>query len=111
MRNSFRYLFLSASILLVADSCKREAPNETKYIPKDAVFVFDLNWRSLSDKARQGNVNWDSLVKANTTDMDTSIAKAKKEFENFMRSGIDTTGNVYFFVKTGGSVMEGQRTS
>src|SRR6478672_10652422 len=113
MRNSFRYLFLVACILLVATSCKKAVPNETKYIPKDAVFVLDLNWKSLSDKTRKGNINWDSLVKANTTnvDSDTSIAKAKREFEKFMRSGIDTTGNVFFFVKTGGSMMNGQSTS
>lgn len=112
MKNIFCALLLS-TVLLAATSCKTKTPDQTKYIPKDAVFVFDLNWKSLSDKASKAKINWDSLVRANATEPgdDSSIAKVKREFESFIHSGIDTTSNVFFFMKTGGSIMSGQSTS
>lgn len=112
MKNIF-CAFLFGVMLLAASSCKTKTPDQTKYIPKDAVFVFDLNWKSLSDKASKAKINWDSLVKANVTEPgdDSSIAKVKREVENFIHSGIDTTSNVFFFMKTGGSIMSGQSTT
>jgi hypothetical protein len=112
MKNIFCVLLLG-SVILDATSCKTKTPDQTKYIPKDAVFVFDLNWKSLSDKASKAKINWDSLVRTNATEPgdDSSIAKVKREFENFIHSGIDTTSNVFFFVKSGGSIMSGQSTT
>ena len=113
MKNIFRYPLVFVALAVAITSCKQTAPDQAKYIPKDAVFVLDLNWKSLSDKASKGNFNWDSLFKAAATEPgdDSDLVKGKKEFENFIHSGVDTTSNVFFFTRSVGSVMSGQSTS
>jgi hypothetical protein len=113
MRKVFRYPLVAVALAFAVTSCKKNAPDQAKYIPKDAMFVLDLNWKSLSDKASKGNFNWDSLFKAAATEPgdDSDLAKGKREFENFIHSGVDTTSNVFFFTKTGGSIMSGQSTT
>src|SRR6478735_8027521 len=111
MKKFLRYTLLFAAILLFATSCKKSVPDQAKYIPKDAMFVFDLDWKSLSDKAAKGNINWDSLFRAAAETSDTEFASIKKKVDEFMKSGIDESSNVFFFVKTGGSIMSGQSTS
>lgn len=113
MKNFFQSACLLAFALLAITSCKKAVPDQTKYIPKDAGFVFDLNWKSLSDKASKGNINWDSLYRSAASESgdDTSMAKFKKEFSDFVRSGIDTTTNIFFFIRSGGSIMSGQTTT
>lgn len=112
MKHTLRYALLFATVILVATSCKKAVPEQTKYIPKDALFVFDLNWKSLSDKASKGNINWDSLyTSVADADTDSMMREGKKMMQDFMRSGIDTTKDIFFFVKTGGSIMSGQQVS
>lgn len=112
MKNLLRYALPFALILFIATSCKKSVPDQAKYIPKDAMFVLDLDWKSLSDKASKGNINWDSLFRSAATNVDDSdLATAKKKLDEFMKSGVDESGNVFFFVKTGGSIMSGQNTS
>ena len=113
MKNIFRYPLIFVALILAATSCKKAAPDQAKHIPKDAMFVLDLNWKSLSDKASKGNFNWDSLFKAAATDPgdDSDLAKGKRELENFIHSGVDTTSNVFFFTTSGGSIMSGQSTT
>ncbi|MEP6844677.1 MAG: DUF4836 family protein [Panacibacter sp.] len=112
MKHTLRFALLFATILLVASSCKKAVPEQTKYIPKDAVFVMDINWKSLSDKAAKGNINWDSLYKSVANDeADSIMNKGKKMMQDFMRSGVDTTKDIFFFVKMGGSIMSGQSIS
>src|SRR6266487_4039647 len=112
MKRISRYSYLFVAIFLVATSCKKAVPDQTKYIPKDALFVFDLNWKSLSGKTAKENINWDSLFRSSINPGDdSSIVKAKKRFTEFMHSGIDTEKNVFVFVKTGGSMMSGQSTT
>lgn len=112
MKSTLRYTLLFATILVVAGSCKKSVPEQTKYIPKDAVFVFDLNWKSLSDKASKGNINWDSLYRSMADEhQDSAIAEGKKMMQDFMRSGVDTTKDIFFFAKMGGSIMNGQQVS
>ena len=36
---------------------KKSVPDQVKYIPKDAMFILDLDWKSLSDKTAKGNIN------------------------------------------------------
>lgn len=110
MKNIFRLPLLLTAILFAAASCKKAVPDQTKYIPKDAAFVFDLNWKSLSDKVAKGHISWDSLFHSAVAEQesDTSVNKMRKEVSDFIHSGIDTTSNVFFFVKTGGSMMSGQ---
>jgi len=112
MKHTLRYILLFATILLVASSCKKSVPEQTKHIPKDAVFVFDLNWKSLSDKASKGNINWDSLYKSMADEQqDSEIMEGKKMMQDFMRSGVDTTKDIFFFAKMGGGIMSGQQVS
>lgn len=111
MKKLLRYTLLFAAILLFATSCKKSVPDQAKYIPKDAMFVFDLDWKSLSDKAAKGNINWDSLFKSADVGSDTEFATVKTKIDEFMKSGVDESSNVFFFIKTGGSIMSGQSTS
>ena len=112
MKHMLRYALLFTAIVLVATSCKKSLPEQTKYIPKDAVFVFDLNWKSLSDKASKGNINWDSLYKSVADEeADSAIREGRKMIQEFMHSGIDTTKDIFFFAKMGGSIMSGQQVS
>ncbi|CAN5797922.1 hypothetical protein BH10BAC2_BH10BAC2_30550 [soil metagenome] len=112
MKHTLRYTLLFAIVILVAASCKKAVPEQTKYIPKDALLVLDLNWKSLSDKASKGNINWDSLyTSVADADTDSMMREGKKMMQDFMRSGIDTTKDIFFFMKMGGSIMSGQQVS
>src|SRR6476659_7216731 len=111
MKHIIRYSFFFLVIFFTATSCKKPT-DQIKYIPKDAGFVFDLNWKSLSEKASKANINWDSIFRsAAEPGADSSVAKAKRRFDDFMHSGIDTERNIFVFVKTGGSIMSGQSTN
>src|SRR3954454_5212948 len=112
MTRVIRYSFSFIAIFFIVTSCKKAIPDQIKYIPKDAGFVFDLNWKSLSEKASKANINWDSIFRsaAEASD-DSSVAKAKRRFDDLMHSGIDTEQNIFIFIKTGGSIMSGQSTT
>ena len=112
MKQALRLALLFSTVVLLATSCKKAVPEQTKYIPKDALLVFDVNWKSLSDKAAKGNIQWDSLFNSITDkDADSLMADGKKKVQDFIRSGVDTTKDIFFFVKNGGSIMSGQQTS
>ena len=64
MTRIIRYSFFFIGIFFIATSCKKAVPDQIKYIPKDAGFVFDLNWKSLSEKASKANINWDSIFRS-----------------------------------------------
>lgn len=109
MKRIVHYTLLFVVIIFAAASCKKSAPNQTKYIPKDAMFVFDMDWKSLSEKAAKGNINWDSLFKSVADEGDDSaIAQGRKLMEDFKNSGVDMESNLFFFLKIGGSMMNGQ---
>ena len=110
MKRIAHYSFLFIAIILTATSCKKSVPDQTKYIPKDAMFVFDMDWKSLSEKAAKGNINWDSLFKsvADEDVNDSAIAQGRKLMEDFKNSGVDMESNLFFFLKIGGSMMNGQ---
>ena len=109
MKRIVHYTLLFVVIIFTATSCKKSAPNQTKYIPKDAMFVFDMDWKSLSEKAAKGNINWDSLFKSVADESDDSaIAQGRKLMEDFKNSGVDMESNLFFFLKIGGSMMSGQ---
>ena len=112
MKHIQRYALLFVAILVIATSCKKSVPEQTKYIPKDAMFVFDLNWKSLSEKASKGNINWDSLFRSvSNQEEDSMMREGKKKLDDFIHSGIDTTKDIFFFAKMGGSIMGGQSVS
>jgi hypothetical protein len=111
MKHIARYFLLFAVILFIATSCKKPVPDQTKYIPKDATFVVDLDWKSLSQKASKGNMNWDSLFRSLSQSNDDSLlASGKKKFDDFMNSGVDVEHNVFLFARTSNSIMNGSST-
>ncbi len=112
MKAIIRYSFFLAAVILLATSCKKSVPVQTKYIPKDAMFVLDMNWKSLSEKAAKANIKWDSLFSSlSSNDADSTISEGKKRLEDFMHSGVDLESNVFVYAKTGGSMMNGQSVS
>ncbi|HRI19432.1 MAG TPA: DUF4836 family protein [Panacibacter sp.] len=110
MKSIVRYSLFFIAIISLATSCKKSVPAQTKYIPKGAMFVLDMDWKSLSEKAGKANINWDSLF-SSAAGKNPSIADAKKRFEEFMHSGVDLESNVFMFVQSGGSIMNGQTVS
>lgn len=110
MKRIAHYSLLFIAVIFTATSCKKSVPDQTKYIPKDAMFVFDMDWKSLSEKAAKGNISWDSLFKsvADEDANDSAIAKGRKMMEDFKNSGVDMESNLFFFLKIGGSMMSGQ---
>ncbi|MBG9375689.1 DUF4836 family protein [Panacibacter sp. DH6] len=112
MKQALRLALLFAIVVMIATSCKKAVPEQTKYIPKDALMVFDVNWKSLSDKAAKGNIQWDSLFNSIADkEADSIVADGKKKVQDFIRSGVDTTKDIFFFIKNGGSIMSGQQTA
>ena len=110
MKRIAHYSFLFIAIILTATSCKKSVPDQTKYIPKDAMFVFDMDWKSLSEKAAKGNINWDSLFKsvADEDVNDSAIAQGRKLMEDFKNSGVDMESNLFFFLKIARSSLNRQ---
>ncbi len=112
MKHLARYTSLFVAIIFLATSCKKSVPVQAKYIPKDALFVLDMDWKALSEKATKGNINWDSLFTSIAgPGKDPKLAEGKKHLEEFMHSGVDLESNVFMFVKSGGSIMSGQTVS
>ncbi|NNV55423.1 DUF4836 family protein [Panacibacter sp. KCS-6] len=112
MKRFAQYLTLGLVLILFATSCKKSVPEQTKYIPKDAMFVVDMDWKSLATKAATANIKWDSLFNASVKSSDDSAAsKGIKMLEDFTNSGIDLESNVFVFMKMGGSMMSGQSVS
>jgi len=109
MKHLARYTSLFVAIIFLATSCKKSVPVQAKYIPKDALFVLDMDWKALSEKATKGNINWDSLFTSIAgPGKDPKLAEGKKHLEEFMHSGVDLESNVFMFVKNGGSIMSGK---
>jgi len=112
MKNIQRYAIFFVAIIMVATSCKKSVPAQTKYIPKDAMFVFEVNWKSLSEKASKANINWDSLYSSmSDKETDSIMRQSKQMMHDFMRSGVDTTKDIFFYANMGSSVMNGQSFS
>ena len=112
MKQTLRLTLLFAIVVMIATSCKKSVPDQIKYIPKDALIVFDINWKSLSEKAAKGNIQWDSLFNSFADkNADSLIAANKQKVQDFIRSGVDTTKDIFFFMKNGGSIMSGQQVS
>lgn len=112
MKQTTRMLLLLLITAALVTSCKKSVPKETNYIPKDAFVVLGMDMKSLTDKALQAHINWDSLVKASIDD--NSVEKfdeGKKKWNDFRTSGVDTAGQLFMFVKMGGSIMSGQSAS
>jgi hypothetical protein len=94
-------LSMLAACLLLLASCKN-ANKSGLFIPKDAALVFHINSSSLSSK-----LSWEEIKNTNWyKDAYQEASKdsfAQKLLENPEASGIDTKGDLVFFIKKRGS--------
>lgn len=103
-------LLLFISTILIT-SCKKPVPKQTKYIPKNAVFVATLNTKSLQKKLVKNQATIANILKS-FTGSDTSVNKTKQEWEDLQSSGIDLDENFYVaVVKKGGEMTAGKGTT
>lgn len=110
MKQKMKLLWLLLGAAAFITSCSKSVPKEIKYIPKDAFVVLGMDLKSLSEKSKAANINWDSLMKASIDDA-ADYQEGKKKWDELRTSGIDTAGRLYMFVKMGGSIMNGQSSS
>lgn len=92
-------LFISAAILFTSCSKKNE---EGRMIPKNAMFVFELNTKSLKEKLTWDDIknsNWYNIALAHYQEhYGTTNSGIKKIFDNPANSGIDLNSNLVFFI-------------
>ncbi len=100
-------LIISAAFIT---SCKKSVPKQTKYIPKNAVFVATINTKSLQSKLMKNQATLENIIK-NVSGSDTSVTKGKQEWEDLLASGIDLDENFYVaVVNKGGGMTTGKGT-
>ena len=84
-------------MIIIFASCGKKAPNEAKYIPKDATIVIAIDSKSLGDKMSKGNIPLDTFISRLQKNADTVSAKNKQYWEDFKNSGVSLDNNLYFF--------------
>lgn len=102
-----RIALLALVIVVLATSCSKPVPKQTKYIPKDASFVFSSNPKRLVDKLSSSKIDLDSIMKAAFAE-DTSMLLTSGDIAS---SGLDLSKDVFAFVQQSGSIMNGQSTT
>lgn len=100
-------LLLLIAVALMT-SCKKAVPKQTKFIPKNAVFVATINTKSLQKKLMQNQAAIENIIK-NISGSDTTVSKGKQEFEDLKSAGIDLDENFYVaVVNKGGGMTTGK---
>lgn len=94
-------LLLSAALIT---SCKKSVPKQTKYIPKNAVFVATINTKSLQTKLMKNQATIENIIRS-ISGSDTAINKGKQEWEDIKNSGVDLDENFYVAVVNKGGGM------
>ncbi|MGI8950644.1 MAG: DUF4836 family protein [Chitinophagaceae bacterium] len=110
MKKTLRFSLLLLMIASVVSSCHK-SPKQTQYIPKDATFVIGINPESLQEKLAANHLNLDSLFNSFTDTNSVSSYFRIKNWNDIRTSGIDWENNIYVFVNSSGSIMNGQTTS
>lgn len=101
--------FLFTGIAMIVVSCSSSVPKQADYISKDAFMVADFNTARLAEKAKKGNINWDSLFTNMLKDADpVKSDEIKKQLSKMSEAGIDFQDHFFVFVKMSGSMMNGQ---
>ncbi|WP_291908379.1 hypothetical protein [Chitinophaga sp. CB10] len=93
MKRTISKLLLTAGVAAVMLSACSKVPEESKYIPKEAGLVLELNAKQLSEKLVTNGFTMDKLMQAAQSG---DSAKDAKSWEEAKNSGIDLTSN--FFV-------------
>lgn len=93
---------------VTATSCKKSAPKQTRFIPKDASVVVALHTKSLYEKATREPALLQELFQKISEGNDTAVNKGKQEWEDFKNAGIDLTEDFFVsVVNKGGNMMQG----
>ena len=108
MKKNLLHLLSFATMIIILASCGKKAPNEAKYIPKDATMVIAVDSKSLNDKMNKGNIPLDTFISRLQKNADTVSAKNKQYWEDFKNSGVSLDNNLYFFMLQKGSIQKGQ---
>ncbi|MBV8254601.1 MAG: hypothetical protein JO154_18515 [Chitinophaga sp.] len=99
MKRTISKLLLTAGIAAVMLSACSKVPEESKYIPKEAGLVLELNAKQISQKLITNGMTMDKLIEAaQSKDTADNMAKAWKDAKN---SGIDMTSNFFVSVVFG----------
>ena len=102
-----RNFLLITGLSLFVVSCGTKAPEEAKYIPKDASSVVVFDPMQVKDKLQKGAINVDTLLNKIFSNDSTDL-KAKTFFRGFQDSaGIDWSRKLYFFMKQKSSMTKG----
>lgn len=102
-----RNFLLAASLVVLLVSCGTKAPDEAKYIPKDANMVVVFDPLQVKDKLQKGEINVDTLLNK-VFSKDSTNQKEKTFFKGFQDSaGFDWSRKVYFFMKQKSSMTKG----
>lgn len=109
MAKRFFQFFLFAGIAIIVVSCSTSVPKQADYIPKDAFMVADFNTASLAEKAKKGNINWDSLFTNFLKNAEpVKSEEIKQQLSKMSEAGIDFQDHFFVYVKMSGSMMSGQ---
>lgn len=97
-----RVLLVALSAILVLSSCSK-APEQSKYIPKEASFVASINTKQLEQKLLESGLSNEKILETisktasgadGSEDTSNPVTKGVKDFQN---SGVDLKGTLYFF--------------
>ncbi len=94
MRPTIGIILLSVALT----SCKNNAPEEAKYIPKNATFVLAIDPLQMQDKLEKGGINMDSLF-GKIFKNDDPLSEDRVIFTKLKDSaGINWSKKIYLFV-------------
>ncbi|MDR0792168.1 MAG: DUF4836 family protein, partial [Chitinophagaceae bacterium] len=93
-------------LALVVTSCKRSAIEQTKFIPKDANFVFAVKPKNIQEKIKEGNLNLDSIFKP-FSEKQENKESFNITWSDLKTSGVDLSKDLFFFLQTKGSALTG----
>ena len=99
-----------AAILLFATSCKKSVPDQVKYIRKTRCLFLTLTGKACLIRPPREILTGILFKSANVTS-DTEFAFVKGKIDEFMKSGIDESANVFYLLKPVGLSSTGQSTS
>jgi hypothetical protein len=85
-------------------SCKKKIAMQTRFIPKNAVFVASINTGSMAEKLMKDQATLDNMFRY--MNKDTVFENGKKEWEDFKNSGVAMDEQIFLWAtqKGGGNL-------
>lgn len=105
---SLRLLIMLLVAAVFITSCKKAVPAQTKFIPKNALFVAVVNSKMMQSKLAKNQSTIENIIRS-VSGSDTTVSKGQQELEDLKSSGIDFDENLYVaIVQKGGGVATGK---